>query len=157
MTTTAKLSVRQARFVLEYLVDACGTQAAVRAGVAPASAHVWASRALRNANVSAALRARQAADATRLSIQREDVLNGLVEAAAMAKLQCDPAGMVAAWKQVGQLMGYYSPERIKVDVSVAGSLEMGRLNQLSDAELLKIIEAGQATGYPQSDAAQAAG
>ena len=41
-------------------------------------------------------------------------------------------------------MGYYSPERIKVDVNVAGSLEMERLNQLSDAELLKIIEAGQA-------------
>ena len=69
----------------------------------------------------------------------------------MAKLQCDPAGMVAAWKQVGHLMGYYSPERIKVDVNVAGSLEMGRLNQLSDAELLKIIEAGQAAQLEQGD------
>lgn len=75
----------------------------------------------------------------------------------MAKLQCNPAGMVAAWKQVGHLMGYYSPERIKVDVNVARSLEMGRMNQLSDAELLKIIEAGRAAGYQQSDAAQAAG
>ena len=62
----------------------------------------------------------------------------------MARLQCDPAGMVAAWKQVGHLMGYYSPERIKVDVGVAVSLDMGRLSQLSDPELLKMIEAGQA-------------
>lgn len=151
------LTDRETRFVQEYLVDACGTQAAIRAGVAPASAHVWASRALRKAKVSAALQARQTADAARLSIQRENVLNGLVEAAAMAKLQCNPAGMVAAWKQVGHLMGYYSPERIKVDVNVARSLEMGRMNQLSDAELLKIIEAGRAAGYQQSDAAQAAG
>ena len=150
------LTPREARFVQEYLVDACGTQAAIRAGVAPSGAHVWASRALRKAKVSAALQARQTADATRLSIQREDVLNGLVEAATMAKLQCDPAGMVAAWKQVGHLMGYYSPERIKVDVNVARSLEMGRLNMLSDAELLKIIEAGQAAQPEQRDFAPAA-
>ena len=140
MCSTNALSAREARFVQEYLVDACGTQAAIRAGVAPGGAHVWACRALRKAKVSAVLRARQAADAARLSIQREDVLNGLVEAAEMAKRQCDPAGMVAAWKQVGHLKGYSSPERIKVDVNVAGSLEMQRLNQLSDAELLKIIE-----------------
>jgi phage terminase small subunit len=144
MATTAVLSARETRFVQEYLVDACGTQAAIRSGVAPASAHVWASRALRKAKVSAALQARQAADAVRLSIQREDVLNGLLLAAAMAKLQCDPAGMVAAWKQVGHLMGYYSPERIKFDVNVAGSLEMGRMNALSDQQLLSIIEARQA-------------
>ena len=91
-----------------------------------------------------ALQALQAADAALLSIQREDVFNGLLEAATMAKLQCDPGGMVTAWKQVGHLMGYYSPARIKVDVSVAGSLEMKRLSQLSDAELIKMIEAGQA-------------
>ncbi len=141
MCSTNTLTARESLFVQEYLIDACGTQAAIRSGVAPAGAHVWASRALRKAKVSAALKARQAADATRLSIQREDVLNGLVEAAAMAKRQCDPAGMVAAWKQVGHLLGYYTPERIKVDVNVAGSLEMGRMNQLSDAELLTIIEA----------------
>lgn len=155
--SNAALTFREARFVQEYLVDACGTQAAIRAGIAPAGAHVWASRALRKAKVSAVLQARQAADATRLSIQREDVLNGLVEAATMAKLQCDPAGMVAAWKQVGHLMGYFSPERIKVDVNVAGSLEMGRLNQLSDAELIKMIEAGRAAGYPQWVVAPGAG
>ena len=150
------LTPRETRFVQEYLVDACGTQAAIRAGVAPAGAHAWASRALRKAKVSAVLQARQAADATKLSIQRKDVLNGLMEAAAMAKLQCDPAGMVAAWKQVGHLMGYYSPERIKVDVNVAGNVEIDRLNKLSDAELLKIIEAGQAAQPEQSDFAPAA-
>lgn len=139
---TKALSSRQARFVQEYLVDASGTQAAIRAGVAPASAHVWASRALRKAKVSAALHARQTADAARLSIQREDVLNGLVEAAAMAKLQCDPAGMVAAWKQVGQLMGYYSAGRIKVDMGVQGQTMVNHLERLSDADLLVLIPSG---------------
>ena len=136
------LTRRETRFVQEYLVDACGTQAAIRAGVAPAGAHVWASRALRKAKVSAALHARQTADAARLSIQREDVLNGLVEAAAMAKLQCDPAGMVAAWKQVGHLMGFYSPERIKVDMSVQGQTLVNQLERFSDAELLALMASG---------------
>lgn len=140
--SNAVLTPRETRFVLEYGIDGCGTQAAIRAGVAPGGAHVWASRALRKAKVSAALKARQAADATRLSIQREDVLNGLVEAAAMAKLQCDPAGMVAAWKQVGHLMGYYSAERIKVDMRVQGQTMVNHLERLSDAELLSLIASG---------------
>lgn len=141
---TAVLSARQSRFVAEYLVDGCGAQAAIRSGVAVSGAHVWASRTLRIAKVADALAARQAADATRLSLRREDVLEGPVQAAEMAKLQCDPAGMVCAWKQVGLLMGYYSPERVQVDLNVAGHVELGRLNQYSDAELLAIITAGQA-------------
>lgn len=140
------LTPREVRFVLEYGIDGCGTQAAIRAGVAPAGAHVWASRALRKAKVSAALHARQSADATRLSIQRDDVLNGLVEAAEMAKLQSDPAGMVAAWKQVGHLMGYYSPERIKVDMSVQGQTMVNHLERLSDADLLALIASGGGGG-----------
>ena len=151
MATYDALTDKQAKFVSEYLVDANGTQAAIRAGYSESGARVTAHRLLTNDAICEAVAAQQIADAARLSIQREDVLNGLVEAAAMAKLQCDPAGMVAAWKQVGHLMGYYSPERIKVDVNVAGSLEMGRLNQLSDAELLKIIEAGQAAQLEQGD------
>ena len=145
MSKNTALSTRQARFVQEYMVDGCGAQAAIRSGIAPSGAHVWASRTLRIDKVSEALAARQAADATRLSLRRKDVLQGLLEAAAMAKLQADPAGMVAAWKQVGHLMGFYSPDRIKLDVNVAGSPEMARMNQLSDAELLTIIESGQAS------------
>ena len=97
---------------------------------------------LRNARVQNALQAHQAADAARLSIQREDVLNGLLQAAEMAKLQCDPAGMVAAWKQVGHLMGYYSPARIKVDMSVQGQTVVNQLERLSDAELLALMASG---------------
>ena len=133
---------RQTRFVQEYLVDGCGTQAAIRSGVAPSGAHVWASRTLRITKVVAVLQARQAEDAARLSIQRNDVLNGLLQAAEMAKLQCDPAGMVAAWKQVGHLMGFYSPERIKVDMSVQGQTVVNQLERRSDAELLALMASG---------------
>lgn len=106
MSTSVALSVRQARFVQEYLVNGCGKQAAIRAGVAASGAHVWASRALRIAKVSEALKARQAADATRLSIQREDVLNGLLGAIDQAREQANPMAMIRGWSEVAKLMGF---------------------------------------------------
>lgn len=81
------LTAKQSRFVSEYLVDGNGAAAAVRAGYAKRSAKAIAAENLTKPDLLKELQARQTADATRLSIQREDVLNGLVEAAAMAKLQ----------------------------------------------------------------------
>ena len=151
MSNTAKLSARESAFVASFLATGNATASAIAANFSQKGASVAGNRMLRNIRVQKALQARQSADATRLSIQREDVLAGLLEAAETAKLQCDPAGMVAAWKQVGHLMGYYSPARMKVDVNHAGSVELRRLSQLSDGELLKLIEAGQDAEPEQRD------
>lgn len=141
---TAALTTRQARFVQEYMVDGCGSQAAIRAGIAPTGAHVWASRTLRITKVSEALQARQAADATRLAIKREDVVAGLLEAVNQARAQSNPMGMIAGLRELGKMMGFYAPEVKKVDLNVQGKVDMDRLNTMSDAELLQIITAGQA-------------
>lgn len=145
MVTPQTLSAKQTRFVAEYLQDSNGAAAAVRAGYAPGSAKVTASRMLTKDNpVRRAIQARQAAEADRLGLRRQDVLAGLLEAADMAKIMSDPSGMVCAWKQVGLLMGYYTPERVRVDVKVGvvGQAELARMNQCSDAELVQIIAAG---------------
>ena len=138
------LTAKQAKFVSEFLVDGCGAKAAVRSGIAPSGAHVWASRTLRIAKVSAALQARQSADATRLSLRREEVLNGLLDGINQAREQANPMAMIRGWAEVAKLMGFYAPGQVKVDMNVQGQVEMKRLNQMTDAELLKIIEAGQA-------------
>ena len=52
--------------------------------------------------------------------------------------------MISAWKTIAQLQGYFSPARMKVDVAVTGNVDLDRLNRLSDAELLKILESGRA-------------
>lgn len=49
------LTARQFKFVQEYLVDLNGTQAAIRAGYAPASAHTTAHETLRNPKVATAI------------------------------------------------------------------------------------------------------
>ena len=141
---TATLSAKQTRFVSEYLVDGCGAQAAIRCGVAVSGAHVWASRTLRIAKVAEALQARQSADAARLCLRREDVLAGLLEAVEQARVQSNPMAMVSGLREIGKMLGFYAPEVKKVDLNVAGQVELKRMNQMSDAELLRIIAAGQA-------------
>ena len=85
--TPKRVSDRDA-FILEYLKDRNGTQAAIRAGYSPRSAHVTASRLLRNAKVRHALRAAEAkfeadtADAIeRLALSREKALARLAQIA----------------------------------------------------------------------------
>jgi phage terminase small subunit len=50
-----KLTARQLKFTREYAVDGNGTQAAIRAGYAPKSARIEASRLLTNVNVGNAV------------------------------------------------------------------------------------------------------
>ena len=74
MTSDARLTPKQARFVAEYLVDLNGKQAAVRAGYSRATAEQQASRLLRNAQVRAAIDAEQTARLGRLKIDADEVM-----------------------------------------------------------------------------------
>lgn len=38
------------------------------------------------------------------------------------------------------MCGYYEPVKKQIDVNITGNVVMQRLNKLSDAELLKLIE-----------------
>jgi hypothetical protein len=108
---------------------------------------VQGTRLLANDRVRTRLRALEAAAAQELGVSRQKFLKELEGAAALAKEKRDPMAVLAAWKEIGKACGYYQAERVKVDVNVQGHVEMGRLNQLSDAELLQIITADQATAH----------
>lgn len=138
------LTQKQQRFVAEYLVDGNGTRAAVAAGYGAAGAHVAASRLLRLPKVQEALQARQKADATRLSIQRDNVVAGLLEAVAQAKAQGNPAAMISGWVAIGKALGLMAPEVRRVEVDSGSSDVMRRMEAMSDAELMAIA-AGVAT------------
>ena len=116
MSSPANLTPRQAAFIPEFLASGNATASAIKAGFSVKGASVAGTRMLRNASVQKALQARQAADATRLSIKRENVLNGLLEAVDLARAQLNPMGMISAWKQVSLLMGYNSPQQLKVEM-----------------------------------------
>lgn len=139
MSAASPLTAKQTRFIDEYLVDANGTQAAIRAGYGATGARVAAHRLLTNVAISSAIEARQRADATRLSMERETVLAQLLEAVQMARVQMNPAGMVAGLREIGKLMGLYAPERVKVAVDAADAMSLRRLETMSDVELVQMM------------------
>ena len=71
------LTSRQAKFVLEYLIDLNATAAAKRAGYAPAYADRQAHQLLENTRVAAALAAKQAERAERTEETADGVLRDL--------------------------------------------------------------------------------
>lgn len=75
---------------------------------------------------------------------RQRVMDGLLESIEMAKLMSEPATMISGWREIGKMCGYFEPKKVQVDVNVTGNIVHERLNRLSDAELLKIIQEGGA-------------
>lgn len=73
-------------------------------------------------------------------VTKKQVIDGMLEAAEMAKMKSDPTGMVQAWREVGKLCGHYEPTRHEINVSMNGQIVMQRINQMSDEELLALAE-----------------
>ncbi|MBK9160403.1 MAG: terminase small subunit [Nitrosomonadales bacterium] len=136
-----KLTARQARFVEEYSISRCASDAARRAGFAVSSAHVTGSLLLRNHKVLAALAVREAQTARELDLTRAEVLLELQDAIHVAKLKNDPATVIAGWREIAKMCGFYSPERHTVDVTDSGKAYLSRLEAMSDEELLEIARA----------------
>lgn len=132
------LTARQARFVEEFLEIGNGTQAAIRAGYEASSAHVTASRQLRNAKVCEAIAARRIALSQVFEIRREDVLAGFLVAIQRASDQDNPAAMISGWREVAKLLGFNEPERISVQLSDDHQGLRKKYEQMSDQELLEI-------------------
>src|SRR5947209_2800715 len=74
-----KLTRKQIRFIEEYLIDSNGRQAAVRAGYSAKTAHVIASRLLKNRKVKAEVTARLQERAQRLQVTSDWVVQQLLK------------------------------------------------------------------------------
>ena len=132
------METRRARFVEEYLVDGNGTASAIRAGYAPAGAHVTASRLLRDAKVAAALAAGQAEKRAESKVTRQAVLERLQAAYEAARLQSQPAAMVAAAREMGRLCGLYAPEK-RIVATAGPDTALAELEAMTDQELEVIV------------------
>lgn len=79
------LTDKQLRFVLEYMIDNNGTQAAIRAGYSPNTAESQASRLLRNAKVRAEVDRRKQSVAESLEIDLKWLIREAAEVYKAAK------------------------------------------------------------------------
>jgi phage terminase small subunit len=120
------------------------SQAAREAGYAHGCASVTGTRLIANASVLERVRELEAQTAVDMGMSRALWLVKLQEAAALAKEKQEPMSMIAAWREIGKACGFYSRERVRVEVDLAGRGELARMEGMTDSELLALISAGPA-------------
>jgi phage terminase small subunit len=96
--------------------------------------------ALKSKKIQAAIRFSYAKNAQAAQMTRQKVMDGLLESISIAKLQADAGVMVAGWREIGKMCGFYAPEVRKIDISVTTRRVVDQLETLSDDELLKIVD-----------------
>jgi len=134
------LTLKQYRFIDEYLIDLNGAQAAIRAGYSPKCAKEQASRLLTYAHVQAEIEKRNRDIEIRLEISRETVMEGFQEAYEMAKSSNNPGAMTGANRELGKMCGYYEPDKKKIEISQTEGMGHFRyLESLSDEVLMEML------------------
>lgn len=107
-----ELSTKEHRFVIEYVKDPVGGQAAIRAGYSKRSADQIASRLLRKDKVKAAIQAGQKKIEEKALVTIEYVVTNLREVASrcMTLTNFDPSGANRALELLGKHIGAF-PEK----------------------------------------------
>lgn len=73
-------------------------------------------------------------------VSRKKVMDGFLEAIDMARMQADCTNMIAGWREIGRMCGYYAPETKKIDINITTKRVIDKMETLSDDELLRMIE-----------------
>lgn len=108
-------------------------------------------RLIKQPNARALLDQEKAKYEASVQMTRKKVMDGLLESIEMAKLAGEPASMIAGWREVGKMCGYYEPVTRKLDITVNGNVVMDRINRLSDQELLDLIQSGIGAGDSEDE------
>lgn len=114
-----KPTLRQARFIEEYLIDGNGAQAAIRAGYSPRSAKQQASRLLTYANLRRGIDKKRAEVARISGLRVSHAVQGLLDAVDVAKLRGDADAQISGWSEIAKILGFYpatkSDRKSKID------------------------------------------
>lgn len=106
------ISFKQKRFVQEYLKDANGTQAAIRAGYSEKTANEQAARLLAKASVKAYLKKLQRAREKRVEISVDKVLQGFASIAYEKSNALKDR--LRAYENLGKHLGIYTPDIVQI-------------------------------------------
>lgn len=136
------MTPKQTLFAEQYVLDHCGAAAAVRAGYAPGAARQTAYELLAKPEVQALVAEHETAAAKQLALSRERVVTEIKAAIAMAREQQNPAAMIAGWREIAKLCGFYAPERKRIEVSSGHDALRVQFEGMSDAELIGIAATG---------------
>lgn len=77
-------------------------------------------------------------DATTLN--RLDIIEGVLEAIDMARLQSEPATMIAGYDKLAKIIGAYAPEVKQLQLTTSQEAIRSKFDSMSSEELLAIID-----------------
>ena len=137
------LTEKQTRFVNNIVHGMPQTIAARTAGYS--EPNVEGTRLMRDPRITEAIQYLYRRHEKTNKMTRKKVMDGLLEAIEMAKVQADPKVMVAGWREIGHMCGFYAPEKKVIDINITAKRAVDKLEMLSDAELLEMIENDSAT------------
>jgi len=144
------LTDMQAAFVENYVLkEMRQTEAARMAGFAHPSVQAVQLKEL--PGVAAAIAALRAEIAKANDVTKKKVIEGFKEAIDMARLKADPISMVAGWREIGKLCGFYEPAKIQIEVSHRGKIMVEKLNNMSDEELLQLVDSEEGQGVLEGE------
>jgi len=138
-----RLTERQRLFCELYVGPGrhCAALAARLAGYAPGCSHVTGCQLLKKPKIAATVRGLEDALAREIGVSRQGVIAQLVGAAELARELKEPAAMISALKNVGQICGYYRQEDVKLTPANSGE-SLSQWNRLSDSDLVDLIAVG---------------
>lgn len=75
----------------------------------------------------------------RHKIDRDRVVEGIMEALSVAREQSDPKIMLQAWTEVARITGVQAPEVKRVEMEASGTIEHHHISTASNRELLELV------------------
>lgn len=138
MAKGKSLTEKQRKYV-EHRVAGLQPYAAARAtGLKHNSAKQIAKRLEQNPEVRAAILKEQDAYEESSKMTKQRVIDGFLEGIQMARMMAEPSSMIAGWREIGRLCGYYMDEK-KTDARTlppAAEALLSRFATMSERELL---------------------
>lgn len=133
------LTEMQRLFVQHFVHDKLNQTAAARqAGfTSPGTA---AYEMMRNPKVLDAIAEERLEYAKASQMTKQKVIDGFSEAIDLGRIKGDPIAMIAGWREIAKMCGFYEATKTKVEVSVQGKVLIDRLNTLSDQELIALAQ-----------------
>lgn len=133
-----QLTLRQERFVAEYVVTRNGAESARRAGYSERTARQIAAENLSKPDIQAALAAKEAELAARLEIDRQAVIGGILQSISTAMGQGNPGQAIRGWVEVARILGLDKPETARGVLSAEDARLRAKFEGMTDEELMAI-------------------
>ena len=136
----APLTEMQRLFVMHVVHDKMTQTAAARAAGFKGNPGTAGYDLMQNPKVQRAIAEERKEYEVASGVTKKKVIDGFLEAIDMGRMKGDPLAMIAGWREVGKMCGFFEPTKSKIEISVNGQVMVQRLNQMTDEELLAIAE-----------------